>query len=86
VQIRNQTTTTQRDRGHRVLSHGSPKPEMFAYIHVGVSQPGLESISTPSIVCSDSPPGDGASLPLYVDEGLQQGRGCLQCLNNTSVE
>jgi hypothetical protein len=41
---------------------GSAKPEMLAYIHVGVSQPRLESISTPPSVYSDSPPGDGPSL------------------------
>jgi hypothetical protein len=45
---------------------------MLAYIHVGVSQPGLESISTPSSICSDSSPGVGSSLPLYVDEGYNR--------------
>jgi hypothetical protein len=36
---------------HKDFSHGSTKPEMFAYIHVEVSQPDLESISTPSFGC-----------------------------------
>jgi hypothetical protein len=49
---------------HRDLSHGSAKSEMLAYIHVGVSQHGLESISTLSFVCSDLSPIDRPSLPL----------------------
>jgi hypothetical protein len=36
VQISNQTIAAQRDRGHKVLSRGSAKPKMLAYIHVGV--------------------------------------------------
>jgi hypothetical protein len=43
---------------HRVLSQGSTKPEILAYIHIGVSRPSLESISTPSFVCSTLSPGD----------------------------
>jgi hypothetical protein len=39
-QIRNRTEIQR----HRYLSHGSAKPEMLAYIHVRVSQLGLESI------------------------------------------
>jgi hypothetical protein len=42
-QIRNIT----RDKDTDVF-RGSTKPEMLTYIHVGISQPGLESISTPS--------------------------------------
>jgi hypothetical protein len=45
------------------LSRGLAKAEMLAYIHVGVSKPGLESISTPSI-CSDLSPDVRQSLPL----------------------
>jgi hypothetical protein len=39
------------------FSRGSVKPKMLDYIHVGVSQPGLESISTPSSVCPGLSPG-----------------------------
>jgi hypothetical protein len=49
-----------------------PKFEMLVYIHVGVSQPGLESISTPSSIYSDLSPSDGLSLPLYVDDGYSR--------------
>jgi hypothetical protein len=35
------------------LSHGSAKPEMLAYIYVRVSQPSLETISTPYFICLD---------------------------------
>jgi hypothetical protein len=45
---------------------------MLAYIQVRVSQPDLESISTPSFICSDWSPGDGSSLPLYVDDGYSR--------------
>jgi hypothetical protein len=50
---------------------------MFAYIHVGVSQPGLETISTPSSICPDLSPCGRSRLPLYRGR-LQQSRGCLQ--------
>jgi hypothetical protein len=39
------------------FSYGSAKLEMLAYIHVRVSQPSLESISTPSSVYSGLSPG-----------------------------
>jgi hypothetical protein len=45
---------------------------MLAYLHVGVSQHGLESISTPFSVCSDSSPGDVLSLPINVNEGYSR--------------
>jgi hypothetical protein len=45
---------------------------MLAYIQVRVSQPGLESISTPSFICSHWSPGDGSSLPLYVDDSYSK--------------
>jgi hypothetical protein len=41
-----------RDKRHRRFIHGSAKPKMLVYIHIGVSQLGLEYISTPSSVCS----------------------------------
>jgi hypothetical protein len=40
------------------------KLEMLAYIHVGVSQPDLESISTPFSICSNLLPGGRSRLPL----------------------
>jgi hypothetical protein len=46
-------------------------------VHVGVSQPGLESISTPSSVCSGLSPGDRSMLPLCRC-WLQRCRDCLQ--------
>jgi hypothetical protein len=49
---------------HRDLFCGLAKPEILAYIHVGVSQPRLESISTPSFVCLGLSPSDRPSLPL----------------------
>jgi hypothetical protein len=48
------------------------KPEILAYIYVGVSQLGLESISTSSSVCSSLSLGDKPSLPLYVDDSYNR--------------
>jgi hypothetical protein len=59
------------------LSHGSAKPKMLAYIYVGVSQPGLEFISTSSFVCMDMSPG-GISWLLLCRRWLQQSRDYLQ--------
>jgi hypothetical protein len=42
-QIKNRTRDKDTD-----IFRGSTKPEMFTYIHIGVSQPGLETILTPS--------------------------------------
>jgi hypothetical protein len=42
-----QTKIEQSDKETLLFSRDSTKHEMLAYIHVRVSQPGLESISTP---------------------------------------